>query len=275
MTKTKILIAGIGGVGGYFGGLLAKHYFANTNVEIFFLTRGEHLSEIRTRGLIVRKGDIEFIAKPKLATDNPVEIGIVDFIIICTKNFDLEQTIQQLFPCINTDTIILPLLNGVDSKERIQNILPGNIILDGCAYIVSRLTDDGEIKNSGNIEKLFFGLDHFENERILFLESVFKEAEIEATFSKDISSIIWEKFIFISPVATATSYFNNNKGTLLADNGKFDLLKTLIEEVKQLAKTKKIKVSDDITEKILNILMALPFTFTLKIGMHRGGCSKW
>ena len=122
MTKTKILIAGIGGVGGYFGGLLAKHYFANTNVEIFFLARGEHLSEIRTRGLIVRKGDIEFIAKPKLATDNPVEIGIVDFIIICTKNFDLEQTIQQLFPCINTDTIILPLLNGVDSKERIQNI---------------------------------------------------------------------------------------------------------------------------------------------------------
>jgi len=25
MTKTKILIAGIGGVGGYFGGLLARH----------------------------------------------------------------------------------------------------------------------------------------------------------------------------------------------------------------------------------------------------------
>jgi 2-dehydropantoate 2-reductase len=86
MTKTKIIIAGIGGVGGYFGGLLANHFYNNENVEISFVARGEHLKEIQKNGLKVIKGENEFIAKPHIATDNPAEIGIANFIIITTKS---------------------------------------------------------------------------------------------------------------------------------------------------------------------------------------------
>ncbi len=55
MTKTKIIIAGIGGVGGYFGGLLAKYFYNNVNVEINFFARGGHLKEIQNNGLKVVK----------------------------------------------------------------------------------------------------------------------------------------------------------------------------------------------------------------------------
>lgn len=262
MTKTKIIIAGIGGVGGYFGGLLAKKFYNNDKVEICFVARGEHLTEIVNNGLKVIKGSNRFIAKPILATDNPSEIGIADFIIIGTKSYDLETTIQQLGPCINKNTIILPLLNGVDSKERIKSIFPENIVLDGCVYIVSRLKIAGVIENSGNIETLYFGLDNFVNEKLLLLESLFKQANIEATLSNDISKIIWEKFIFISPTATATSYFDKCIGEVLADNEKLKTLTALIEEIKQVAKTKQVAISEDITEKTLNKLKALPFKTT-------------
>ena len=262
MTKAKIIIAGIGGVGGYFGGILAKHFYDNDKVEIDFVARGAHLTEIQNKGLKVIKGNYEFIAKPTLATDNPSEIGIADFIIIGTKSYDLETTIQQLRPCINQDTIILPLLNGVDSKERIKTILPYNIVLDGCVYIVSRLKQAGVIENSGNIQTLYFGFDNFVNKKTLLLENLFKQANIEATLSQSISTIIWEKFIFISPTATATSYFDNCIGEILADNEKFKILTALIEEVKQVANIKQITVSEDITEKTLNKLKALPFETT-------------
>lgn len=262
MTKTKIIIAGIGGVGGYFGGLLASHFYDNEKVEINFFARGQHLKEIQANGLKVIKGEIEFIAKPTLATDNPVEIGISDFIIITTKSYDLEAVIKQLRPCINQDTIILPLLNGVDSKERIKDIFPDNIVLDGCAYIVSRLKQVGVIENSGNIQTLYFGLDNFVNDKLLLLENLLKEANIEISLSKNISTIIWEKFIFISPTATATSYFDKCIGELIADNEKLKMTTTLIEEVKQIAKAKQIYVSDDITEKTVNKLKALPFETT-------------
>jgi 2-dehydropantoate 2-reductase len=262
MTKTKIIIAGIGGVGGYFGGLLANHFYDNENVEISFVARGEHLKEIQKNGLKVIKGENEFIAKPHIATDNIAEIGIVDFIIIATKSYDLETIIQQLRPCVNQDTIVLPLLNGVDSKERIKKILPDNIVLDGCVYIVSRLKQYGVIENSGNIQTLYFGLDNIVNEKLLLLENLFKEANIEASLSRNISTIIWEKFIFISPTATATTYFDKSIGEVLSDKEHYATITELIEEVKQIAKAKQIVISEDITEKTLKKLQSLPLVTT-------------
>jgi 2-dehydropantoate 2-reductase len=262
MTKTKIIIAGIGGVGGYFGGLLANHFHTKNNVEINFFARGGHLIEIQNNGLKVIKGDSEFIAKPTLTTDNPAEMGIADFIIVATKSYDLETIVQQLQPCINQDTIILPLLNGVDSKERIKHIFPNNIVLDGCVYLVSRLKQVGVIENSGNIQKLYFGLDNFVNDRLRLLESLLKEANIEASLSENITTIIWEKYIFLSPTATATSYFDRSIGEILADKEKLKTVGSLIEEIKQVAKAKHIVISDDITEKTLTKLKALPFEAT-------------
>jgi glucose-6-phosphate isomerase len=50
---TDIAVIGIGGVGGYYGGLLAKRYFESKDVEITFVARGRHLEEIKANGLRV------------------------------------------------------------------------------------------------------------------------------------------------------------------------------------------------------------------------------
>lgn len=260
--KTKIIIAGIGGVGGYFGGLLAKHFYASEHVEVNFLARGNNLNQIKSSGLKVIKGNDEFIAKPTLATDNAADMGIANFIIIATKSYDLETTVQQLQPCINQSTIILPLLNGVNSKEIIKQILPNNIVLDGCVYLVSRIKQAGVVENSGNIQTLYFGLNSFVNDQLLLLQTLFSKANIEASLSNNISTIIWEKFIFLSPTATATSYFDVCIGELIADKHKIEIIELLIEEVKQIAKAKQIPVSNNITEITLNKLKALPFQAT-------------
>lgn len=262
MRKTKIIVAGIGGVGGYFGGLLAKHYVEDTNVEINFLARGKHLNEIQKNGLKVIVGKDYFIAKPKLSTDKPIEIGIADLIIICTKSYDLEQVLQQLQPCINHHTIILPLLNGVDNKEKIQTYFPNNIVLEGCVYLVSKLKQEGIIENTGNIQTLYFGIESCVNNKLKEIEWLFKKANIEASLAQNISTVIWEKFIFLSPIATATTYYNNCIGELLVDNKKIKTVTALIEEVKQIAKAKQIAISDNITAITLAKLKALPFEST-------------
>ena len=73
----KIAIVGIGGVGGYYGGLLAKRYSADEDVEIVFIARGDHLQQIKKNGLnlITEKGT--FTVRPDLATDNPADCGII------------------------------------------------------------------------------------------------------------------------------------------------------------------------------------------------------
>jgi 2-dehydropantoate 2-reductase len=263
--KVKIVVAGIGGVGGYFGGLLAKKYENSNEVEICFLARGEHLRQIRKNGLKVIKGSTEFIAKPALATDNANEFGIADYILICTKGYDLDTTIEQLRPCMDENTILLPLLNGMESVERIKIILPETTVLEGCVYIVSALKEAGVIENSGNSQTLSFGLDNESNERLLFLEKLFTNAGIDTVLSEKISSITWEKFIFIAAVGTATSYFNCNIGQILEKNE--DTLSRLINEVTAIAKAKKIAVDPQIASKTMNKLKALrPETSS---SMHR------
>jgi len=262
MTKTKIIIAGIGAVGGYFGGVLAAHYENNPAVEINFLARGAHLKAIQAHGLRVLSTDTEFMAKPTLASDQATALGLADVIIIATKSYDLASVIAQLQPCINADTIILPLLNGVDGRERIQTLLPNNLVVDGCVYLVARLKEAGIIENSGKVQSLFFGLDNFENERLQTLETIFKNAGLQATLSKNISTVIWEKFIFISPTATATSYYDQSIGALVADPQKLATITALIEEVKQIAKAKHIAFAADITEKSITRLQSMPFEAT-------------
>ncbi len=261
MLKTKIIIGGIGGVGGYFAGLLANRYFNSEEVEVCFFARGQNLIEIKKNGLKVITAGNEIICKPKIATNNPTEIGIADLIILCTKSYDIENAVQQLKPCIDKNTIILPLLNGVDSKEKIQNILPNNTILDGCVYIVSRLTQAGTIENTGTIQKLYFGIDGVPNQQLKYYETIFKNANIEATLSQNISSIIWEKFIFISPTATATTYFDKSIGEIVSEKHTATVTE-LINEVKQIAHAKNIDLSEDILEKTIKKLKSLPFDST-------------
>ena len=129
MNKIKIAISGIGAVGGYYGGLLAARYKDSEEIDIYFISRGENLKKIRENdGIEVKNSFLTIKAKPTLATDNPAEIGPVDYLFCCTKSYDLEKNIAQLAPVIGSKTVIIPLQNGVDIAERIQPLLPNNEI---------------------------------------------------------------------------------------------------------------------------------------------------
>ena len=260
--KIKIIIAGIGGVGGYFGGLLAKQFSESNEVEIYFLARGENLKQIQKNGLKVIKGDTQFIVKPKLATDNANEIGIADYIILCTKSYDLEKTIEQLKPCIDVNTSLLPLLNGVDSVDKIKAILPYSTVFTGCVYIVALLQEAGTVANVGNIQKLFFGLDKTDSNQLNLLSTIFKQANIEATLTNDITSVLWEKFHLVGANSTATSYFNNSVGEILADKSKNEFLISLLKEVNQIAFAKGIIFEKDMVSVTMEKLHSFPFETT-------------
>lgn len=260
--KIKIIVAGIGGVGGYFGGLLAKHFIKSDEVEINFFARGEHLLQIQTNGLKVIQGDTQFIAKPNLATDKAIEIGIADFIILCTKSYDLEKALEQLKPCIDSNTALLPLLNGVDSAEIIKSTLPNTTVLNGSVYIVSVLKEAGVVENIGNIQKLFFGIDNAITDKLVLLENIFAQAGIEATLSKNISSIIWEKFHLVGANSTATSYFKNSTGEILADKSKSEFLLALLHEVHNVALAKGISFEKDVVSITMDKLRSFPFEST-------------
>lgn len=263
--KTRIGILGIGGVGGYFGGLLAKKYQNDNQIEIVFIARGDTKNAIAQDGLTIVTDQTETQVFPSIVSDNPAEIGVLDYLICATKTYHIESSLNALTPCISTKTIILPLYNGVDATDRIQKIFPKNRVLQACVYIVSMIVSPGKIKKTGAFESLFFGSQKIENEELVVLQKLLENANIQSQLVQNIEETIWEKFVFIATLASATTFFNQNIGQILTKNIHF--FTQLLIEITNLAKAKNINLPENILEQTIQKLKIAPQEATSS--MHR------
>jgi len=263
----RIGILGLGGVGGYFGGLLAKAYYKSEEIEVIFIARGETQKAIAENGLKIITDDSETVVYPKLVSNNPYEIGILDYLICATKTYDIEESLLSLQQCIAQETVILPLYNGVDAPERIHKLFPENDILKGCVYIISMIFSPGTIRKIGFYEKLFFGSKTASISKLNELQSIFQKAKIESYLVENIEETVWEKFIFISALASVTSYLNQNIGQILSNPDAKAIYVELLKEIEMVAKAKGLQLSDDIVNQTIVKLEKSPKEATSS--MHR------
>ena len=258
----KILIVGLGGVGGYYGGLLAREYEHSDAVDICFYARGEHLRAIRQHGLTVEDTHETFVAHPSMVTDDAREVGVADCIVVATKSYDLAAVIDSIRPCVGAQTVVLPLLNGVMIAPMIRELLPGTEVWEGCTYIVGRRTKPGMVANLGNVQDIYFGHSGQTTPMLLRMEEIFRQAHIEATFSTDIMAIIWRKFFFISTTASLTSYFDCSFGALLSDEHRKNTLLGMLHELLAVAQAEGIPADETYVDKTVAWLERLPFEST-------------
>lgn len=263
----RIGILGLGGVGGYFGGLLAKAYYNSAEVEVVFIARGATKEAIAENGLKIVNDDSEMVVYPKLVSNNPDEIGVLDYLICATKTYDIEESLLSLQKCITLKTVILPLYNGVDAPYRIRKIFPENDILQGCVYIVSMIASPGTIRRLGFYEKLFFGSKTTSITKLEELQSIFQKAKIESYLVENIEEAVWEKFIFISALASATSYLNQNIGEIQKRKKSMKIYVELLHEIEAVAIAKGLNLPKDIVNQTIIKLEKSPKEATSS--MHR------
>lgn len=265
--KTRIGILGLGGVGGYFGGLLAKAYHESEDIEIVFIARGETLKVVSESGLKIITKDSETVVFPKVVSNDPVVIGKLDYLICATKTYDIEESLLALSKCITKNTVILPLYNGVDAPERISTLYPDNEVLQGCVYIFSMIESPGVIHNVGALQRLFFGSETASVYKMKALQTIFKNASIDSHLVDNIEDTVWEKFVFISVLASATCYLDFNIGQLLESRTGRNVYVSLMNEITMIAAVKGLKLPEDIImQTILKLEKTPPDTTS---SMHR------
>ncbi len=258
----NILIVGLGGVGGYYGGLLARKYYNHPEIRVNFLARGAHLDAIRTHGLQVTDGAETFIVHPHIATDSVSDLPTQDFILLCTKSYDLESTVAQIKPCIAPSTVLLPLLNGVEIAPIIRTLLPDNQVWEGCTYIVGRRTAPGCIASTGGVSDVYFGHQNTTTPLLLQVEQLMQDAGITAIFSPEILNIIWTKYFFISTTASLTSYFDVSFGALLTNPERKQTLLDMLSELLLVAKAEGLPAQQSWADGVIPWLERLPFHTT-------------
>ncbi|TAK56907.1 MAG: 2-dehydropantoate 2-reductase [Bacteroidetes bacterium] len=257
-SKFKIAILGIGAVGGYYGGKLAAKYSASDELEAVLIARGENAQAIESNGLKLITPEDEQIIHPTLVSNEPERIGPIDLLLCCVKSYDRDSSLLRLAPCITDSTIILPVINGIDNSEKIRQLYPHSEVWEGCVYIVSRLIAPGVVHVTGKNILIHFGSENGSKQQLERVHALFKSATINANLASDIKQRMWEKFLFVSPFATVTSYLDLSISEILSNPQHVKLFVTLLEELLAITNANGISFPADFTQNILERMKALP-----------------
>lgn len=226
----RIIVVGIGGVGGYFGGRLAC-----TSHHVSFLARGEHLKAIRSSGLEVKSIYGDFTAHPEVVTDDWNELEPADLILVCTKTWQLEALGPKIARLINPGGVVLPLQNGVNSREKLIRAIPEEAVLGGLCKVISKISGPGRIHHFAFHPQIIFGAVHPESvDRARQLLPVFEAAGIDGIYSDNIELDAWRKFLFICVLSGIGALTRQEVGLMRADEGIRPLMEASAREIIQI-----------------------------------------
>ena len=250
----RIVVFGTGGVGGYFGGRLAR-----TGEDVTFIARGEHLSAIKASGLRVESTEGDFVIYPARATDDASEVGETDLVILGVKAWQVPEAARAIKPIVGSSTMVLPLQNGVESVPQLVEELGSDNVIGGLCRIVSFVVEPGHIRNAGFTPSIIIGeLDNQRTDRIVNIEQVFKRAGLEITIAADIQAALWMKFLFIASFSGVGAMANAPAGVIRSDPKWRVQILNAMEEIYALAHARGINLPPNSIDTVMAAVEALP-----------------
>ncbi|WP_338356355.1 2-dehydropantoate 2-reductase [Yeosuana marina] len=253
----NIVVIGAGGVGGYFGGKLAK-----SGCDVTFIARGKHLEAIKTKGLQVKSILGDFTVYPKV-TDNLSDIKNPDLIVLGVKSWQVLGIAKQLKSVIGSGTMLLPLQNGADNADKLLSVLPKENVLAGLCKIVSKVESPGVINHFTFEPEIVFGeYDNKKSERIQNLKSVFDKAGFKNTLSEDIHLDIWKKFLFIGTISGIGALTRAVFGVMREQEGIRKIIYDTAKEMVAIANAKGVGLTSKDIEMIVKVIDSLDYNTT-------------
>jgi 2-dehydropantoate 2-reductase len=240
----RIAVVGAGGVGGYFAARLA-----GTDADVEVIARGAHLAAIREHGLRVTspRGDLD--AK-LIATDNPSDVGAVDFVIFAVKSYDTDEAAAILPPLLGPETVVVSIQNGVDNEDRIARVIGADHVAGGVAFLLAEITKPGVIEHRGGPDRLVVGdLAGGPSARLRQLVDIANASGLNAELSPDIRAQLWSKFAFICAQAGTTAAARASIGAIRADPEGRRVFQAIVAEVAAVAKAEGIVLPDDLVDR--------------------------
>lgn len=241
----KITIIGTGGVGGYFGAMLAR-----AGEAVVFVARGEHGTQMRERGLTVKSVDGDFVVQPVQVVQRVSGLRDPELVLFTVKTYDTQQVAIELVQVANSNkTHIITFQNGVDNDMEIKKFIPNANVYPGVCYVISARTGPGLIEQTGGMRSLVFGdRNHTENIFLKEVEAMMQKAGINAKYSVDIMSDVWKKFIFILAFSGMTAYKQQPIGEILSNSDSLKEYETVLKEAETVARALGVNLPDDIVD---------------------------
>ena len=249
----RIAIMGAGGIGGCYGGLLARAGF-----EVTLIARGAHLAAIKEKGLQLIQPEDDFTVNVS-ATGDPSEVGPVDLVIFSVKGHQNPEAVPLIKPLVGSDTMVLTIQNGVESADELGQVYGAERVLPGSAYVLSNIVSPGVIKQLSPVRKVAFGESNGDrSQRAVAIQDTFRKAGTEAELSDDISKALWSKLLYNSPANGMASAARLSPRDLIDYPEGSAMFRSAIQEVADVGTAFGIEFGEEDVQGAMDLIAARP-----------------
>lgn len=246
----KIAIMGTGGVGGYYGGLLAQ-----SGQDVTFIARGHHLQAIHEKGLRIKSVFGDFVVSPIQATDKPSEVGPVDLIIVATKTYHTDDAAQAIKSMVGSETVVMSLQNGVEAANRLGAVVGMEHMIGGTTWLSAAIEAPGIIGQYSQFRRIALGeLNGQKTLRIQRIHDALSRSGATIELVEDINKVMWTKYVFIASVTAIGCLTRATFGEYRHVPEARAVLAAAMQEVKAVAQASGIMLDTDVIDKTLAFL---------------------
>ena len=254
MNNPRVAIYGAGGIGGYFAAVLAR-----AGYWVGLIARGRQLDAIRQNGLQVESPKGDFRVRLEQVTDRPEEIGPVDAVILAVKAWQVPEA-AAMRPLLSSATKVLPLQNGVEAAEQLEQAITREHTLMGLCRIISSVAAPGRIRHGG-LEPMVMlgepdGSDLSTNARAL--AEALQAAGVMVETPPDMRVALWEKLLFIAAVSGVGAVARASIGEIRQCDPTRELLRKVMEEVHDVAAERGIRLAPDVVQRTMAFVETIP-----------------
>ena len=247
----RVAVMGAGAVGGYLGACLA-----NGGADVSLIARGAHLAAIRERGLTIVSPQGKRSTVRLDATDDPAEVGPVDFVLFLVKSYDTDEAARRLPALIGDGTGIISLQNGIDNEARIASVVGEEHVLGGAAYILAAITEPGVVRS--NRARIVVGelKPGPPSERVARFVAAAAAGGVLAEAAEDVRRVKWEKYTLLVAFSAMTATTQLTVGDIRGSAAASAMLRAIMREAWSVGRALGVPLADDHVDRAHALVLA-------------------
>jgi len=259
----KFAIYGAGAIGALLGARLGE-----AGHDVTLVARGPHLAAMRDNGLIIQSGLFGEKRYQVKATDQPEEIGAVDYVILGVKAHTIPAIAPRVASLLGPETAVLSLQNGLpwwyfhgalgddeplraaDPDGVVERHIPSARAIGSVAYCSCSLAAPGVVSHTQFNRFPMGEPDGSHSERLRLLSEAFQAAGFKAPIRNDIRQELWVKLLGNGAFNPISALTHKTIPEIVNYPLTCDLVRSLMVEIHETAAAAGVQIAFSMEKRI-------------------------
>lgn len=183
----RVAVLGAGAMGAYF----ATQFLEVDEIDTVVVARGERAARLVEHGLVVNGKAYSIPVQSPDALNEPA-----DLIVVAVKNYHLPAAAPDLHNLVGEHTVILSVMNGLDSEEYLGSIYGMDRLLYAVSVAIDAVREGNQVRYSKPGKHYFGEAENTQiSPRVQRVQVAFDRAGIAYETPVDMIRMLWWKFM--------------------------------------------------------------------------------